>query len=248
MDAETWKVGELAERTNLSVRTLHYYDEIGLLRPSHRTRSGHRLYDAEDVARLQQIKSLRQLGFSLEQVREALKGAAYSPKSVIEMHIERLGQQIELQRVLRARLERIAARLESNDQPSIDDLFRAVKETEMIENYSKHYTPQQQERLEQRQRTIGDERIRQVEAEWAELIAQVRGEMEGGADPAGQRMQELAKRWMGLIREFTAGDAGLEMSLGKVWREEPGLHEKCGTDAALFEFVGKAAAALRSKD
>ena len=53
---------------------------------------------------------------------------------------------------------------------------------------------------------------------------------------------------MGLIREFTAGDAGLEMSLGKVWREEPGLHEKCGTDAALFEFVGKAAAALRSKD
>ena len=59
----------------------------------------------------------------------------------------------------------------------------------MIENYSKHYTPQQQERLEQRQRTIGDERIRQVEAEWAELIAQVRGEMEGGADPAGQRMQ-----------------------------------------------------------
>ena len=64
-----WKVGELAERTGLTVRTLHHYDAIGLLSPSGRTGSnhgsGHRLYTAADVARLQQILSLKMLGFSI---------------------------------------------------------------------------------------------------------------------------------------------------------------------------------------
>lgn len=64
-----WKVGELAKRTGLSMRTLHYYDEIGLLSPSRRTEADHRLYAAHDIVRLQQIKSLRHLGFGLEEIR-----------------------------------------------------------------------------------------------------------------------------------------------------------------------------------
>src|SRR6476620_1521247 len=64
MKLEALRVGELAKRTGLTVRTLHHYDEIGLLKPSLHT--GYRLYTATDVARLQQVLSLRQLGFSLE--------------------------------------------------------------------------------------------------------------------------------------------------------------------------------------
>ena len=59
MNFEALKVGELARRTGLTVRTLHHYDEIGLLRPSLHTDSGHRLYTGRDVARLQQVLSLR---------------------------------------------------------------------------------------------------------------------------------------------------------------------------------------------
>lgn len=72
MGFEALKVGELARRTRLTIRTLHHYDEIGLLRPSLYTGSGHRLYTAGDVARLQQVVSLRQLGFSLEAWQELL--------------------------------------------------------------------------------------------------------------------------------------------------------------------------------
>ena len=49
------KIGELAKQTGLSIRTLHHYDEIGLLVPSHRTEADHRLYSNEDIIRLQQI-------------------------------------------------------------------------------------------------------------------------------------------------------------------------------------------------
>ena len=66
------KVGDLAKQTGVSVRTLHYYDEIGLLSPSHRTEVGYRLYSKDDIIRLQQIVSLKQIGFSLEEIRDCL--------------------------------------------------------------------------------------------------------------------------------------------------------------------------------
>ena len=72
MRSEAFKVGELARRTGLTIRTLHHYDEIGLLKPTLHTGAGHRLYTAGDVARLQQVRSLRQLGFSLEEIRACL--------------------------------------------------------------------------------------------------------------------------------------------------------------------------------
>ena len=83
MNPPPWKVGELARRTGLSVRTLHHYDAIGLLPPSHRTESGHRLYAADDAAHLQQILSLRQLGFSLDEVRDCLDRPDFSPSRVV---------------------------------------------------------------------------------------------------------------------------------------------------------------------
>jgi DNA-binding transcriptional MerR regulator len=78
-----WKIGELAKRTGVSIRTLHHYDEIGLLSPSHRTESGHRLYGREEVVRLQQVLSLRQSGFSLEQIREMLASRRTDARRVI---------------------------------------------------------------------------------------------------------------------------------------------------------------------
>jgi DNA-binding transcriptional MerR regulator len=66
---QAWKVGALAKAAGLTVRALHYYDQIGLLTPSRRTAADHRLYDGGDVARLYRISLLRRLGFPLEQVR-----------------------------------------------------------------------------------------------------------------------------------------------------------------------------------
>src|SRR3984893_10148836 len=108
MRFEALKVGELAKRSGLTVRALHHYDEIGLLKPSLHTEAGHRLYTAADVARLQQVLSLRQLGFALEEVRNALDLPGFSPLEVIRLHFARLREQIELQRGLCERLEILA--------------------------------------------------------------------------------------------------------------------------------------------
>src|SRR6516225_9359805 len=105
MRFEALQVGELARRTGLTVRTLHHYDEIGLLRPSLHTEAGYRLYTRGDVARLQQVLSLRQLGFALEEIRDCLDRPGFAPLEVIRLHVTRLREQIELQRKLCERLE-----------------------------------------------------------------------------------------------------------------------------------------------
>ncbi len=71
-NVQRMQIGELAERTGLSVRTLRHYDEIGLLRPSARSEGGFRLYTDEDESRLLLIRRMKPLGYSLEQMGELL--------------------------------------------------------------------------------------------------------------------------------------------------------------------------------
>jgi len=246
MRFEALKVGELAKRTRLTVRTLHHYDEIGVLKPSLHTESGHRLYTAGDVTRLQQVTSLRQLGFSLEEVRDCLDRPGCSPLEVIDLHVARLRKQIDLQQRLCDRLAAIATHLRAAAEVSADEFIQTIEEMAMIENY---YTPEQMEYLKKRGEQVGQERIQQVQREWPELIAQVRSEMEKGTDPASPEVLVLAKRWMGLINEFTGGDPGIERSVGRLWKEQgDNLVAKYGSEydsRDVYRYIGQAIAVVK---
>jgi DNA-binding transcriptional MerR regulator len=241
MGRTVWKVGELARQAGLSVRALHHYDAIGLLAPSRHTASGHRLYGAADVARLQQIKSLRQLGFSLEQIRDCLNGPDFSPLRLVESHLAHLREQVALRQRLCARLEALAAHFRAAEEVSAEEFLQTIEAMNMVEKY---YTPEQLKYLEERRQAVGEERIREVEAEWPRLMAEVRAAMDRGADPAGPEAQELARRWMGLVREFTGGDPGITQAVKSMWQQEQNIH---GMDTApvreLMEFINRALAA-----
>ena len=239
----------MARETGLSVRALHYYDEIGLLSPSRRTEAGHRLYEAGDVARLQQIKSLRHLGFGLEEIRDCLDRPGFSLQQVIELHLARLREQIELQQRLCNSLEAIAARLNLMEEVSFEETAQMITEViSMSERLERYYTPDQREALEQRRRAFGEERIRQAEAEWTELMEQVRAEMEKGTDPANERVQILARRWMELVQEFTGGDPGIERSVGNMWQQEETIHGiETRQMREMMEYISKATAPPKSE-
>lgn len=238
-----WKVGELARRTGLTVRTLHHYDEIGLLVPSSRSGSGHRLYTARDVDRLQQITSMRALGFPLSEIRACLADPSFSPRMLVRAHLERIeGQMGRLARI-RDRLERLADRLETSEASSVDEVLAAIEEMTMFEKY---YTPEQLEQLKERAEAIGPARIAEVEAEWPRLIAEVQSAMDRGADPNGPEVRELARRWMGLVREFTGGDPGIASSLKDLWQGESAVHGmETGPMRGMMAFLGPAMDAER---
>jgi len=230
-----WKVGQLAKRTGISVRTLHHYDQIGLLTPSHRTASGHRLYDRDDVVRLQQIVMLRQLGFALEEIGATLAEA--SLPRLIDLHLARLREQIERERRLMARLERMSVWLRADEEVSVDEFFKTIEEMTMFEKYM---TEEQLETLRKRGETIGAERIQEVQQEWPRLIEEVRQEMQRGTDAHSPRVQALAQRWMALVGEFSGGDAGIEKSVATMYQNEPGSAERFGFDTKVWEYIRSA--------
>jgi DNA-binding transcriptional MerR regulator len=98
---KSWSVGEVARIAGVTVRTLHHYDEIGLLSPSDRTASGHRRYDRADLHRLQQVLFYRELGFGLDQVAGLLDQPDVDP-------LEQLARQHTLLADRAARLQAMA--------------------------------------------------------------------------------------------------------------------------------------------
>jgi hypothetical protein len=92
---------------------------------------------------------------------------------------------------------------------------------EEINTMGANFTPEQMEEIKERGRTVGQERISQVEAEWPALIEQVRIELDKGTDPSDPRVQELAQRWMSLVREFSGGNREIEKVLETSYKEDP---------------------------
>ena len=237
MQSELLKVGELSQRTGFSVRTLHYYDEIGLLSPSQHTEGGHRLYGAWEVRRLQQITSLRQVGFSLEEIGDFLDDPQISFESTIESHIDRLEERISQQHRLRDRLQRIAKRMRSNGDISLDELIDAIELTTMQEKY---FTPRQITQLDKRAQLLGMDRIKKAEREWEEILAGFRAAMAADTDPADPTVRALVERSAHLIEEFTGGDAAIYEALATQNRNEPAVRRRVGMDPDVMAYASRA--------
>ncbi len=153
---------------------------------------------------------------------------------------------MKLQQQLYERLEAIAAPTQALQTIDLKEFIQLIEVTMMIENY---YTPQQLDYLIQRREMLGDERLRQVEAEWQELIAQAQSAMQNGIDPAREAVQELARRSQELIQEFTGGDAGIERSLNQMYQQEGAeVASRGAMDSAVIEYMSRARAALNQSE
>lgn len=128
--AREWTVGELAQQAGVSVRTLHHYDEIGLLKPT-RTAAGHRRYLEPDVARLTQVVALRSVGLSLGEIGCCLddgEGLA----ATLTRQLRDLDRRVAQTTALRDRLAAVVAQLQSGRDLEIDDLMTLIGDTTVL--------------------------------------------------------------------------------------------------------------------
>jgi DNA-binding transcriptional MerR regulator/uncharacterized glyoxalase superfamily protein PhnB len=126
------RVGELARATGLTVRTLHYYEEIGLLTAVRRSEGGHRVYTADDVERLYRITLLRRLGLPLSDIGRALDDPARSLREAMSSHLGELEQRLEAMGRLRSRLAGLLG-TSTDSQGFDDDLFSVLEDMTMID-------------------------------------------------------------------------------------------------------------------
>jgi DNA-binding transcriptional MerR regulator len=129
----TCKVGELAEVTGLTVRTLRYYEEIGLLVSTARSEGGHRLYGAAEVERLYRISLLRRLGLPLSQIGRALDDPAWSFHAAMSNHLAVLERRIEASGQLRNTLIRLMTAMGAGESLSTADLLTLLEEMTMTD-------------------------------------------------------------------------------------------------------------------
>jgi DNA-binding transcriptional MerR regulator len=232
------KVGELARATGISARTLHYYEQIGLLAPAERTVTGHRLYGEGQIHRLRHIRSLVSLGLPLREIRELLGRPGVSPDSSLRAHRERIRERIRM-------LRKLLRRLESLDGASTtEELIEAIKEMEMTDKFKKYYTEEQLKSLAERGREIGEEGMLQAQRDWARLYEDMRRAQRQGLEPGHPRVRALARESRRLIEAFTGGDAGIEASLTNMYRNHEGMRREYLPEPELAEYMAAAAAAL----
>jgi MerR family transcriptional regulator, thiopeptide resistance regulator len=153
----TWRIGELARETGLTVRTLHHYDQLGLLSPLSRTEGGHRCYTSGDVRRLHRIVALRSLGISLEEIGTLLDGEP-DPTGLLRRQLDLVEERIRKASDLRARLLDVLNNLGRNAEPSTQQLMQLIEETVAM---NEPMTPEQfaelKEELQRQVRELGDE-------------------------------------------------------------------------------------------
>src|SRR5689334_11024143 len=185
------KVGELARRTGLTVRTLHHYDEIGLLKPSGRSESGYRMYDAQDVARLHAIQALRYMRMPLAEIGPLLDGRHARPEAIIDEQMRALQRQIREATELHDRLALLREGILAGKALDIADW---VESLQRMATFGKYFSAGELKSI--------FTRYAEVQREWLALQPEVRAHMEAGGaidSPAGQA---LTRRWMQLMMRW----------------------------------------------
>jgi MerR family transcriptional regulator, thiopeptide resistance regulator len=216
MDERRYTVGELARRSGLTVRTLHHWDELGLLVPAERSSAGYRLYGDAEVERIYRIVALRSLGLELTQVARVLDEDG-DLRALVERQLAALDARIELERRLRERLVQVRDALAGGESASRNDLFGTIEVMAMIERY---YSKEQLAELAARREQLGPEGMRKGQQDWADLYADIERELEAGTDPADPRAQALLARHEQLIEAFTGGNPEIRASLQRMYDEQ----------------------------
>jgi DNA-binding transcriptional MerR regulator len=230
-------VGELAKRCGLTVRTLHHYDSIGLLKPSLRSAAGYRLYDRANVERLHRIQALRQLGLSLADIGNALSGPQAPLAEVIDKQIAQLDRELAQAARLRERLLALRAQLVSGQPPDLADWLDTL---EMMTMFEKYFSPEELQQLP----LHADPH---VQPRWDALVGEVQAAMDRGVRPGDAEADALALGWMVMIGEGTGNNPEFLLRLRTINEQEPQARQRSGISEALERFVEESLVAARLK-
>lgn len=225
------KVGELARRSGLTVRTLHHFDQIGLLQPSARSAAGYRLYGRADVARLHGIQALRHLGVPLKQIAGMLAGDGETLPQIVARQMRALDHEIAQATALRSRLALLMDKFSAGGQPEMGDWLDSLA---LMATCARYFSTDEIRTI------VGN--WQSVQAEWAPLVAQVRALMDQGVPATDLQVQPLAHRWMGLIHHWLGGNFDLIERWGRMYLQEPLARPAGAPGLAVVRYIEQATA------
>ena len=220
----TYKVKDVARITSVSIRTLHYYDEIELLTPSGRTEAGYRLYNDDDLLRLQQILIGRSLGLPLEEIRQWLDDPhfdyAKSLRKQRTLLLERLTETNDMIAAIDRTLEALSDTLHDVDLETIFDGFDPGDyEDEVRARWGESEAYVQSA---QRTKDYGESEWSAIKDEFDGILADAAAAMRADAPTDGRRALDIAERHrLHVCRWFYDLPAGAHVGLASLWENDP---------------------------
>ena len=219
-------VSQLAQLAGVSVRTLHHYDEIGLLRPSARGRAGRRRYETRDLVRLQQILFFKELGFPLDEVRRLLDDRGFDLRSALELQRQLLHERAARTTRLLGSIHRALDALDKGETMTPHEMFAVFGE----DDPTRHEAEAQQRwgetasYRESRRRTAsyGPEQWAAIKAEGDAITTDLARLAASGARPDGEAAQAIAERHRQHIdRWFYPCAPAMHRALGEMYVADP---------------------------
>ncbi|TYQ15760.1 UNVERIFIED_CONTAM: DNA-binding transcriptional MerR regulator [Acetivibrio alkalicellulosi] len=215
-------VGEMAKKMDVSIRTVQYYDQIGLLNPSDFTEGGRRLYTLKDYITLHQIISLKDLGFSLKEIKERLMKSdtveeidkyLNSQENLIEEEIKKL----QINREIISKFRQEMKKVKTFDWEMLVEILSLLRKKD--ENYwiVKYFDKDVFEKLKIK---IKEEKGKKYLKSMLELCDKALILKEKKVNPKGEKGLAFAKKWWGEIIDFTDGDVKMIEQMSKIANDD----------------------------
>ncbi|HEX5499690.1 MAG TPA: MerR family transcriptional regulator [Thermomicrobiales bacterium] len=243
--ARAYRIGEAAALAGVTVRTLHHYDRIDVLRPSGRSDAGYRFYDEADVLRLQQIVTLRGLGFGLDRI-----GAMLDRPDVdldASMRAQRLALRrriVDLDRIDAAIADLLADHAATGgwDWATIERATAAsrVAWQDGVREMERYYTPEQIAEFAAWGEDAGPAEIAEVERLWAELLTEIRAARAAGIDAASPEARRLAERADALVERQFRGHETMKTAVRNAYEAGAFADNPAFPSADDFAFLDRA--------
>lgn len=200
-----YTVQKLARLAGVSLRTLRYYDEIGLLKPARTNSSGYRIYGQNEVNRLQQILFYRELGVSLESIKDIVTAPTFDELRALMEHREKLLEKREQLELLLANVDKTIASKERSLIMSDKEKFEGFKKKLVEDNETKYgkevrekYGDEVVNRSNNKVKNMTQEEYAAITQLEAEFIETLHAALQTG-DPAGelaQKAADLHRQWL----------------------------------------------------
>lgn len=214
-------VHEVAEFTGTTARTLHYYDEIGLLKPALVTEAGYRQYSRENLLRLQEILFLREVGFALKEIKALMESPNYDTNEALKNHLAILEAQKER---INGLISLVKNRIEGKEDVSFAE-FSEEKLLELKEQYREEVIERYKDTksFQEFEERFSKKSQKKQNEEWEKFLSTAQNIFERlalyeGKSPALPEVLQLVKEWQDYINEhFYSCDAKMLSCLGELY-------------------------------
>ncbi len=217
-----YTIKQLAELANVSRRTLRYYDQIDLLKPTAVGNNNYRYYDQDKVLRLQQIRFYQEMDFSLEQIREILDKSDFNALQSLQTQKEALQQQAKRLDRLIDTIDKTILHLEGKTKMDNKELFAGfdeAKQKEYAEEASKRWDPKLVKESNQRWNRLSKEQKEAILQEGNQIYADMVEQL--GTTPDSEAVQAIVARWHQHIRHFYEPSFATLRGLGQGYAADP---------------------------